>query len=134
VAACPSGRATGIAIRGFRSTGTVGRRVRVRVLAADRARLHRAHDEVDLDAVAHDPPERLGDQRAVAGLQPVLGKAVRHRDPEARVIDLEEGRVTQPRLEVRGRESDLELAEGRAPDLLRVHGSMWTLSAGGRWN
>src|SRR6185295_5608584 len=80
-----------------------------------------ADDEVDLDAVAHDPAERLGDQRAVARLQPVLGEAVRHRDAEARVVDLDERGVTQPGLEVRGRESDLELAEGGAPDLLRVH-------------
>ena len=35
-----------------------------------------ADDELDLDAVADDPGERLADQRAVAGLEPVLGEAV----------------------------------------------------------
>ena len=87
-------------------------------------------DEVDLDAVADDPAERLGDQRAVAALQPVLGEAVRDGDPEARVVDLDERGVAQPGLEVRGREGYLELAEGGAPDLLRVHRSMWTLCVG----
>ena len=87
-------------------------------------------DEVNLDAVAHDPAEGLGDQRAVAALKPVLREAVRDRDPEAGVIDLDERGVAQPCLEVGGREGDLELAEGRAPDLLGIHGSMETLVRG----
>ena len=41
-------------------------------------------DELDLDAVADDPGQRLGDQGPVAVLQPVLGEAVRDGDPEAR--------------------------------------------------
>ena len=77
--------------------------------------------ELDLDAVADDPGQRLGDQRAVAGLEPVLGEAVGDGDPEPVVVDVDELRVAQPRLEVGGRERDLELAEGGAPDLLRVH-------------
>ena len=46
--------------------------------------------ELDLDAVADDPGERLADQRAVAGLEPVLGEAVRDGDPEALVVDVDE--------------------------------------------
>ena len=38
-------------------------------------------------AVAHDAGKRLADQRAVAGLQPVLGEAVGYRDAEAVVVD-----------------------------------------------
>ena len=78
-----------------------------------------ADDELDLDAVADDPGQRLGDQRPVAGLEPVLGEAVRDGDPEPVVVDIDERGVAQPRLEVGGREGDLELAEGGAPDLLR---------------
>ena len=50
----------------------------------------RSDDELDLDAVADDPGQRLADQRAVAGLQPVLGEAVRDGDPEALLIDVDE--------------------------------------------
>ena len=77
--------------------------------------------EVDLDAVAHDAGQRLADQRAVAGLEPVLGEAVGDRDAEAVVIDRDEGGLLQPGLEVGGRERNLKLAQGGAPDLLRVH-------------
>ena len=40
--------------------------------------------------------------------------------------------ITQPGFEVRGGKGYLELAEGCAPDLLRVHRSMWTLVFRGR--
>ena len=83
-----------------------------------------ADDELDLDAVADDPGQRLGDQRAVARLEPVLREAVRDRDPEPLVVHVDERGVTEPRLEVGGRERHLQLAEGGAPDLLRVHSSM----------
>ena len=59
-------------------------------------------EELDLDAVADDPGQRLGDQGPVAALEPVLREAVRNRDPEAIVIDLDQGRVAQPGLEVGG--------------------------------
>ena len=88
-------------------------RVNVKILTGD--------NELDLDAVADDTGQRLGDQRAVAALQPVLGEAVRDGDPEARVIDLDERGVAQPGLEVRGRQGNLELPQCRSPDLLRVH-------------
>ena len=78
-------------------------------------------DELDLDAVADDPGEGLADQRPVAGLQPVLGEAVRDGDPEPLLVDVDELRVAQPRLVIRGRQGDLELTEGGSPDLLRVH-------------
>src|SRR3990172_3077907 len=90
----------------------------------------RAHDELDLDAVAHDPGERLRDQRAVPTLQPVLREAVGDGDPEAVLIDVDEHGVAQPGLEVRGRERYLELPEGSAPDLLRVHSSITALCVG----
>ena len=77
--------------------------------------------ELDLDAVADDPGERLADQRPVAGLEPVLGEAVRDGDPEALVVDVDQLRVAEPRLEVGRRERHLELAEGGAPDLLGIH-------------
>ncbi len=78
-------------------------------------------EELHLDAVAHDPGQRLGDQGAVAGLQPVLGEAVGNGNPEPVVLDLDQAGVTQPRLVVRRRERHLQLAEGCAPDLLRIH-------------
>src|SRR3989304_6111945 len=89
--------------------------------------------ELDLDAVADDAGERLRYQRAIAALQPVLGEAVRDRDPEAVVLDVDEHGVAQPGLEVCGREGNLQLPEGGAPDLLRVHTSMTALCGGLRW-
>ena len=89
-------------------------------------------DEFDLDAVADDPREGLADQRAVARLQPVLGEAVRDRDPEALVIDVDELGVAQPRLEVGRREGDLEFSQGGSPDLFCVHSSMGSCGSGGR--
>jgi hypothetical protein len=77
--------------------------------------------EVDLDAVADDASERLAYQGAIAGLEPVLGEAVGHGHTEAVVVDGDELRLLEPRLEVGRREGDLQLAQGRAPDLLRVH-------------
>jgi hypothetical protein len=56
------------------------------------------HDELDLDAVADDPRERLADQRSIAGLEPVLGEAVRDRDPEALLVHVDQLGVAQPRL------------------------------------
>src|SRR5688572_25383959 len=55
------------------------------------ARQALANLEVDLDAVTHDAREGLADQRAIPGLEPVLGETVRHRDAEAVVIDGDEG-------------------------------------------
>ena len=81
----------------------------------------RSDDEFDLDAVAHDPGQRLADQRAVAGLQPVLGEPVRDGDPEALLVDIDQLRIAQPRLEIRRRQRHLELSEGGSPDLLGVH-------------
>ena len=78
-------------------------------------------DELDLDAVAHDAGQRLGDQGAVAGLEPVLGEPVGDRDPEPLIIDVHEVGVAQPRLEVGGRQRNLQLAKGCSPDLFRVH-------------
>ena len=80
-----------------------------------------ADGELDLDAVADDLGQRLGDQGPVSPLQPVLREAVRDGDPEALVVHLHEMRVTQPRLVVGRGQGDLELAEGGAPDLLGVH-------------
>ena len=81
----------------------------------------RRHHELDLDAVADHAGERLGDQRAVAALEPVLGEGVGHGDPEPLVVHLDELGVTKPRLEVGRRQRHLQLSKGRAPDLLRVH-------------
>ena len=86
-----------------------------------RLRRRRPDDELDLDAVAHDAGQRLGDQRPIAGVEPVLREAVRDGDPEPVVIDVDQLRVAQPGLEVRRRQRDLEFAEGCTPDLLRVH-------------
>ena len=90
-------------------------------------------DELDLDAVADDPGQRLADQRAIARLEPVLGEAVRDGDPEALLVDVDQLRVAQPRLVVGRRERDLQLAESRSPDLLRVHSFDGTCDGGGRW-
>src|SRR6185369_8875688 len=81
----------------------------------------RTDQELHLDAVAHDPGQRAGDQGAIAGLQPVLREAVRDADSEAVVLDLDKRRLTQPRFVVGWRERHLEFPEGRAPDLLRIH-------------
>ena len=78
-------------------------------------------DEFDLDAVADDPGERLADQGSVAGLEPVLGEAIRDGDPEPLLIDVDELGVAQPRLVVGRRQRDLEFAQGGSPDLLGVH-------------
>ena len=77
--------------------------------------------ELDDGAVADDPGQRLGDERPVARLEPVLGEPVRDRDPEPVVVDIDERRVAEPGLEVGGREGHLELAQGGAPDLSGVH-------------
>ena len=123
-------RAATIAVRRFPLCGFGRRRCVIRGLLA--RRVDRTDHELHLDAVADDTAQRLRDQRAVPAFQPVLGEAVRDRDPEAVVIDLDERGVAQPGLEVRRREGDLELAKGCAPDLLRVHRSMWTLVFRGR--
>ena len=81
----------------------------------------RPDDEFHLDAVADDPGEGLADQRAIAGLEPILREAVRDRDPEPLLVHVDELGVAQPRLVVGGRQGDLELTEGGSPDLLRVH-------------
>src|SRR5438270_1088751 len=99
-------------------------RVAVAILVAVAVLRRRSDEELDLDAVADQPGQRLGDQRAVAAVEPVLGEAVRNGDAEAVVVDFGEGRLAEPGLEVRGREGHLELTEGGAPDLLRIHGSM----------
>ena len=80
-----------------------------------------ADEELHLDAVADDAGQRLRDERAVARLQPVLREAVRHGDPEAGVVHVDQRGVAEPRLEVGRGQGDLELAERRAPDVLRVH-------------
>jgi len=77
--------------------------------------------ELDGHAVAHDASQRLADQRAVAGLQPVLGEAVGDRHPEAAVIHLHQRGVAQPRLVVGGRQGHLKFAQRGTPHLLRVH-------------
>ena len=82
---------------------------------------HALDHELDLDAVADHAGERLGDQGPVAGLEPVLREAVGDADPEPLVVDVDEGGIAQPGLEVRGREGHLELPKCRAPDLLRIH-------------
>jgi hypothetical protein len=64
--------------------------------------LGRPDDELNLDAVPDDAGERLRDERAVARLEPVFGKAVRHRDAEMAVLDVDECSVPEPRLEIRG--------------------------------
>ena len=79
------------------------------------------HDELHLDAVADDPREGLADQRAVAGLEPVLGEPVGDADLEALVIDVHQLGIAQPGLVIGGRQRHLQLAECRSPDLLRVH-------------
>ena len=79
------------------------------------------HDELHLDAVADDAREGLADQRAVAGLEPVLGEPVGDADLEALVVHVHELGIAEPGLVVRGRERHLQLAECRSPDLLRVH-------------
>ena len=91
-------------------------------------------DELDLDAVAHDPGQRLADQRAVAGLEPVLGEPIRDGDPEALLVDIDQLRIAQPRLEIRRRQRHLELSERRSPDLLGIHSSMGSCVVMiGRW-
>ena len=77
--------------------------------------------EFDLDAIADDPGKRLGDQRAVAGLEPILGKAVGHGDPEPIVVDVDEHGVTEPCLEICRRQGDLKFSKCRAPNLFCVH-------------
>ena len=77
--------------------------------------------ELDVHAVADHARQRLADQRPVAGLQPVLGEAVGDGDAEAAVVDGDERGVLEPGLEVGGRKGDLQLTEGGAPDLLRIH-------------
>ena len=91
-----------------------------------------ADDELDLDAVADDAGQRLADQRAVAGLQPVLGESIRDRDPEALLIDVDELGVAQPRLEVGRGERDLQLSQSRSPDLLCIHSSIGSCDVVGR--
>ena len=99
-----------------------GRRQRLRRRRrAPPRRAARPDDELDLDAVADDPGQRLADQRAVAGLEPVLGEAVGDGDPEPLLVDVHQLGVAQPRLVVGGGERDLQLTEGGSPDLLRVH-------------
>ena len=77
--------------------------------------------ELDLDAVPDDPRQGLADQRSVAGLEPVLGEPVGDGDPESLVVDVDELGVAKPRLEIGGRERNLQLSEGGAPDLLGIH-------------
>ena len=123
------------------SVGTDPRRLDPDLLGRHRRRLGRCagvlpDHELHLDAVAHHAGQGLRDQGPVAGLEPVLGEAVRHRDPEARVLDVDERRVAEPGLEVGGRQRDLELPERCAPDVLRVHEDPVRPGAGGagwRW-
>ena len=77
--------------------------------------------ELDLDAVADDPGEGLADQRAIPGLEPVLGESIGDGDPEPLVVDVDKLRVAKPRLEIGGRKRYLQLSEGSAPDLLGIH-------------
>ena len=60
----------------------------------------RPDDEFHLDAVADDPGQRLADQRAVAGLEPVLREAVRDGDLEPLVVHVDELGVAHPGLVV----------------------------------
>ena len=53
--------------------------------------------ELDVDAVAHDARQRLGDERAVAVLQPVLGEAVGCGDAETVTVDPDERRCPSAR-------------------------------------
>jgi len=70
----------------------------------------RAHQELDLDAVADDPRERLGDQGAVARLEPILGETIWDRDLEVVVVHVDEDRVAEPGFEVGRRQRDLKLS------------------------
>jgi hypothetical protein len=78
-------------------------------------------DELDTDRPADDAGQGLRDQGSVAVVEPVTGEAVGGRDPEQVLVDLLERGVLQPRLEVGGREADLQLAEDGAPHLFRIH-------------
>ena len=73
-----------------------------RVGAVRRGGLSGDHDELDLNAVADDPRQGLADQRAIAGFEPVLRKAVRDANPEALLIDIDELGFLEPRLVIGG--------------------------------
>ena len=81
----------------------------------------RGHLEIDLDAVAHDACEGLADQRAVPRLEPVLREPVGNGDAKPVFVDGHEGGVAEPGLVIGGGQRNLELPEGGAPHLLRVH-------------
>src|SRR5207248_11119421 len=79
------------------------------------------NDELDLHRAADDTRQRLRDQRPIAVVEPVSREAVWSGDAEAVLIDLDEGCVLEPGLEVGRRETHLELTEDGAPYLLRIH-------------
>ena len=83
-------------------------------------------DELHLDGSTHDAGQRLADQRAIAVIQPVPGETIRSGDAIAVVVDLDKLGVLQPGLEVGRGEGDLQLAEGGAPHLLRIHQSRFS--------
>ena len=78
-------------------------------------------DELDLDRSADHPGQGLGDERAIAVVEPVACETIRNGDAEAVFVDLDEGGVLEPGLEVGGGETHLELTEDGAPNLLRIH-------------
>ena len=97
----------------------------------------RPDDELDLDAVAHDPGQRLRDQGAIAGLEPVLGEAVRDGDPEPVVIDVDQLRcraatsrsspaTVRPGAR-RGRHARLASRPSIGSDLLACRGWRWVM-------
>ena len=70
-------------------------------LGRDRAGRVRDH-ELDLDRAADDPRQGLADQGPVAVVEPVTGKTVGNCDAKAVLVDLDEGGVLEPGLEIGG--------------------------------
>ena len=76
--------------------------------------------KTDVDGAAHQVAERVADLLAVLVLEPLAGEGVGNADAIDVVLFGDDRGVFEPRVVVGFSESELQLAEGRVPELLQV--------------
>ena len=80
----------------------------------------RGRDEADVDCPPEEVLKGRADLRTELVLEPLARERVRHPDEEDIVLFRKDLRVFEPGVVRRARKADLQLTEGRSPDLLEV--------------